>query len=148
VVLQHPGTPEEGTMELRKHQEMVDQAIARLAQKARDLGVRLVRNNDGRHYASSISRPGHWHYVTGVSCDCQGFATHQRCMHHSALMSALGWDGSTPEPENIEEPACHRCHDTGTVRHHHSRWIGPSKLGYRSEWDSLEPCPDCTPAAA
>jgi hypothetical protein len=132
----------------RTHRETREEAVARLAQKARDLGVRLVRDGDGRHYASSISRPGTWHYVTGWSCDCQGFATHQRCMHHSALLSALGWDGSTPEPETITTPACRTCQDAGTVLHHYSRWIGGSKLGYRSEWDAVEPCPDCGPEMA
>jgi hypothetical protein len=133
----------------KARQETHEAAIARLAQKARDNGVRLVRDADGRHYASSVSQPGRWHYVTGVSCDCMGFVSHGHCMHHSALMAALGWDGGTPTPAAITAPACHTCHDAGTVQLHHSRWIGGCKLGYRSEWDTVEPCPDCTqPAAA
>jgi hypothetical protein len=98
-------------MEQRKQQEAVDQAIGRLAQKARDLGVRLVRDDDGRYYASSVSRPGHWHYVTGVSCDCPGFASHGRCMQHPALMAALGWTGHTPEPDRVSVKAQVRCQE-------------------------------------
>ena len=51
----------------------------------------------------SVSCPGKLHYVTGLSCDCQGFASHGRCKHHSALLVALGWvaDGSTVEPDPI-----------------------------------------------
>lgn len=136
-------------MVAKAHRETYEDAVHRLAQQARDKGVRLVRDvRDGRHYASSISKPGTWHYVTGISCDCQGFVSHGRCMHHSALMSALGWDGSEPEPDDIHEPECYTCHDTGTVWRHHSRWIGGGKLGYRSEWDTIEPCPDCTPDTA
>ena len=81
-----------------------DEAIRRLARKARAEGVRFYRDaRDGRHYASSVSCPGTMHYVTGVSCDCMGFASHGRCKHHSALLVALGWvaDDTTPEPDPI-----------------------------------------------
>jgi hypothetical protein len=81
-----------------------DEAIRRLAAKARKEGVQLYRDSrDGRYYASSVSHPGKMHYVTGLSCDCPGFATHQRCKHHSALLVALGWvaDNSTVEPDPI-----------------------------------------------
>jgi hypothetical protein len=78
--------------------------VRRLAAKARKEGVQLYRDTrDGRYYASSVSHPGKLHYVTGVSCDCPGFATHQRCKHHSALLLALGWvaDDTTFEPDPI-----------------------------------------------
>ncbi len=32
------------------------------------------------------------------SCDCQGYAHHQRCKHHSAPLSALGWINGEPDP--------------------------------------------------
>ncbi len=74
--------------------------VMRLAAKARAEGVRLyVDRRDGRHFASSVSHPGTLHYVTGYSCDCRGFATHQRCKHLAALLSALGWLPGTPEPD-------------------------------------------------
>jgi hypothetical protein len=71
--------------------ETTDQARRRLAQKARESGVTLRHDPDGRWYASSISQPGTWHYVTGFTCDCLGFGRVQRCMHHSALLVHLGW---------------------------------------------------------
>ncbi len=84
-----------------------DEAIRRLARKARAEGVQLFRDaRDGRYYASSVSQPGKFHFLTGVSCDCQGFATHQRCKHHSALLVALGWvTDETIEPDPIHLPA-------------------------------------------
>ena len=79
--------------------ETHDAALVRLAHKARAAGIRLYRDrNDGRHYASSVSQPGTLHYVTGLSCDCVGFATHRRCQHFAALLAALGWLATDPEP--------------------------------------------------
>ena len=79
--------------------ETHDAALVRLAHKARAEGIRLYRDrNDGRHYASSASTPGRLHYVTGLSCDCVGFATHRRCQHFAALLAALGWLATDPEP--------------------------------------------------
>ncbi len=75
------------------------EALARLAAKARRDGIRLYRDRSGRYFASSTSTPGTLHYLTGYSCDCQGFAAHQRCKHHAALMSALGWLQGAPEPD-------------------------------------------------
>lgn len=118
------------------------ETVQRLAAKARREGVRLYRDSrDGRYYASSASQPGKMHYVTGVSCDCQGFQTHQRCMHHSALVTALGWTGGEAEPvDALPVSVCRRCAGTGIVHRQHSRWIGGAKLGYRSEWITPEPC--------
>jgi hypothetical protein len=88
---------EQETIRLEAERE---DAIRRLARKARKEGVQLFRDSrDGRYYASSVSHPGKMHYVTGVSCDCPGFATHQRCKHHSALLMALGWVADDPAPE-------------------------------------------------
>jgi hypothetical protein len=82
--------------------ETIDQARRRLAQKARESGVTLRRDADGRWYASSVSQPGTWHYVTGFTCDCLGFGRVQRCMHHSALLAHLGW---LPEDPRDPDPA-------------------------------------------
>ncbi len=81
-----------------------DEAIRRLGEKARAEGVQLFRDaRDDRYYASSVSQPGKMHYLTGVSCDCMGFASHGRCKHHSALVVTLGWvaDHITFEPDPI-----------------------------------------------
>jgi len=79
--------------------ETLEEARVRLAAKARQDGVTLTVEEDGRHYATSTSTPGKLHYVTGYSCDCPGFANRGRCRHHSALLSAMGWlDDADPEP--------------------------------------------------
>jgi len=82
-----------------RHTETVDGARARLARKARQEGVTITRDQDGRYFASSVSTPGKQYLVTGYSCDCPGFANRGRCRHHSALLSAMGWlDDADPEP--------------------------------------------------
>jgi len=74
-------------------------ALTRLLAKAKAEGVTLMRDQDGRHFASSVSAPGKFHYVTGYSCDCRGFVSHGRCKHLAALLSALGWLPGAPEPD-------------------------------------------------
>jgi len=79
--------------------ETLEEARVRLAAKARETGVQLRVDDQGRHWGSSTSQPGHWHALTGYSCDCPGFANRGRCRHHSALLEALGWlDDADPEP--------------------------------------------------
>lgn len=96
---------------MTRQQETRDQAIAR---QARENGVRIVHDaRDGRYYASSASTTGRWHYVTAVYCDCAGFATHARCMHHSALLMALGWAEETPEPCPVRHARCAPCRGMG-----------------------------------
>ena len=121
-------------------------ALTRLLAKAKAEGVRLIKDRDGRHFATSVSAPGTLHYVTGYSCDCQGFATHQRCKHHAALLSALGWLQGAPEPDPA--PSCSTCHDAGMVTVAHSRWIGGSRLGFRDEWDTVVSCSACQEVVA
>jgi hypothetical protein len=92
--------------------ETRDQMIDRLAAKARAEGIRLYCDSrDGRHYASSASNPGHLHYLTAVSCTCAGFASHGRCKHHAALLTAFGWAGTHAEPQPI---LCETCRGVGT----------------------------------
>lgn len=93
-------------------------ALTRLADKARTDGIRLFRDRAGRYYASSASEPGRLHYVTGYSCDCRGFMTHQRCRHHAALLAALGWLNVEPDPQ---KPAaaitpCNECSGHGEIQ--------------------------------
>lgn len=81
--------------ELRAH-------AARAAQARRE-GVRLLRDaRDGRHYATSATKPGVRYFVTLASCTCLGFVRHGHCKHHSALVIAhlLQEQGpQTPTPE-------------------------------------------------
>jgi hypothetical protein len=113
ATLQRPGKPRRAVMVTTiRTPGTREQAIARLAQKARESGVKLRRDpKDGRHYCSSASMPGHWHYVTAVSCDCTGFASHGRCMHHSALLVALGWvnEDTTPETDTVPDSRSGNC---------------------------------------
>ena len=96
--------------------ETREEAIARLAQKARESGVKVLRDRkDGRFYVTSASTVGLMHYVTAVSCDCKGFASHQRCMHHAALLTALGWVGGEPEPIPATPAACSHCDGQGST---------------------------------
>src|SRR5215208_154826 len=85
----------------------------RLADLAHQRGLRLFRDGP-RWYCSSASDAGGCHYVTGFSCDCQGFLAHQRCTHHALLLERLGW---LPEVEEASPaPAdCTDCSGCGVV---------------------------------
>ncbi len=109
-------------------------ALTRLAAKAKQNGIRLYRDRSGRYFASSASKPGTFHYLTGYSCDCPGFATHQRCKHHAALMAALGWIDGTPEPS--PPAACPDCDGAGTVP-------GTTRTGPRTWAYANVPCMRC-----
>ena len=105
-------------------QETREQMLRRLAEKARVEGVKLYRDErDGRHYASSVSNPGHMYYLTAVSCTCPGFASHGHCKHHSALLVALGWasDEPTPEPEPVTCTSCKGQGSTASTELFHGR---------------------------
>jgi hypothetical protein len=97
--------------------ESRDEALVRLAAQAMERGVQISRTPDGRHWATSISRPGELHYVTGVSCDCPGFMRHQRCTHLAALLASLGWlpEPTPPAPAVVRMPdaPCHNCDGNG-----------------------------------
>ncbi len=120
-------------------------ALTRLAGKARTDGIKLYRDRAGRYFASSASKPGTLRFLTGYSCDCRGFMTHQRCKHHSALMTALGWieDEHDPEPEpptpistcNAISP-CGECGGLGELQDLEVRQYGR----YHMQWAA---CPTC-----
>jgi hypothetical protein len=86
----------------------------RLADLAHERGLRLFRDGS-RWYCSSASEPGSCHYVTGLSCDCAGFISHQRCTHHALLLERLGWlpevESDLPyvEASAIDCPDCCGC---------------------------------------
>jgi hypothetical protein len=74
-------------------------AMRRLLAKARAEGIKLGQDPAGRFWASSTSQPGRWYAVTAISCNCKGFAGHQRCKHLAALHAHLGWlTDDQPEP--------------------------------------------------
>ncbi len=102
--------------------ETREDALVRLAAKAKADSIKLYQDpKDGRFYASSRSRPGTFHYLTGFSCTCAGFITHQRCSHLAALHSALGWlsledpDPTPPAETSPVNSTCTECQGTGTV---------------------------------
>ena len=131
------------------HTETVDGARVRLARKARQQGVSLRIDARGNWFASSVSTPGREYLVTSLSslsCTCTGFVNHQRCVHNSAALVALGWldlgdDDSDPEP--TPPAACPTCHGTGEMVVRHSRWIGGGRWGFRDEWSTPVACHEC-----
>lgn len=89
----------------------------RLADLAHERGLRLFRDGS-RWYCSSASASGGCHYVTGLSCDCQGFMAHQRCTYHALLLERLGWlpeiDPELPElPGSLTPADCPDCSGCG-----------------------------------
>ncbi len=118
------------------------EALRRLAQVARESGVRLLRDDAGEMWTTSVSEPG-WLYKVGPdSCGCRGFARVGRCRHVAALWSHLGFFDPEPDPP-VEAMACSECQGTGTITVAHSRWIGGSRLGFRDQWSTPAPCPTC-----
>src|SRR5215211_6674789 len=91
-------------MQERRHRPATAEDFHRLAGLAHERGLRLFRDGP-RWYCSSASTAGGCHYVTGLSCDCPGFISHQRCTHHALLLERLGW---LPELED-EAPVAVRC---------------------------------------
>ncbi len=76
--------------------ETVDQARHRLAQQARESGVKVRIGSDGRFFVSSASRFGHEHFVTAWSCDCDGFAQRGRCMHRPRCQTRMTIPATPP----------------------------------------------------
>ena len=115
-----------------KERETHDQAVIRLAGEAAARGVRVYRAGS-EWFCPSSSQPGTLHKVTGYSCDCRGFARHQRCSHHSALLARLGWlpvVGPDPDPPvtpvalAIPNSPCPDCQGEGVRRMHTGGGLG------------------------
>ncbi len=91
-------------------------ALHRLAQVARESGVKLMRDTDGEYWATSISEPGWLYRLEPDSCGCRGFAMYRRCRHVAALHAHLGWLDPEPTPpaQALPEPdTCDECSGTG-----------------------------------
>jgi hypothetical protein len=89
-------------------------ALARLAQVARESGVRLLRDLDGAWYATSASEPDVLHQVTVDRCSCRGFAYHGRCRHVARLLEHLGQLDPEPTPMAMTAPLpCRGCGGRG-----------------------------------
>jgi hypothetical protein len=131
------GKPREGIMNTTVI-ETRTAALQRLAQVARESGVKLMRDTDGEYWVTSISEPGWLYAVTPESCGCRGFATHRRCRHVAALWSHLGWLDPEPEPS-----VCSACAGSGVIEQPRSRWVGGGRLGYRDQWSTPVACPNC-----
>jgi len=72
--------------------ETFDERVIRLAQVARERGIKVYQEQStGRWFATSASRPGTAHYVTAVSCTCEGFIFSGACSHNAALLAKLSW---------------------------------------------------------
>jgi hypothetical protein len=110
----------------------------RLADLAHERGLQLFRDGQ-RWYCSSATDRGGCHYVTGFSCDCQGFIAHQRCTHHALLLERLGWlpelEDAAPvlaavaRTSDAAPQSCFWCCGSGRVPNdHHERY------------DRCEPC--------
>jgi hypothetical protein len=102
-------------------------ALHRLALLARERGLRILRDREGRFLVTSHSHPRLVYYVTAVSCECPGFIRHGRCTHQALLLFELGW---LPEVEGMPSPLvkCVSC-SAGKV----ARWVAGHMSG----------CQDC-----
>jgi hypothetical protein len=92
--------------------ETPDQRVVRLARVARERGIQVYQElSTGAWFATSASRPGHAHYLTAVSCTCEGFIFSGACTHNAALLDRLGW--LPPVADAPETVACTFCKGTG-----------------------------------
>ena len=112
--------------------------LHRLAGLARERNVQVFQDApSGRWYATSATRPGACYYVTGLSCECEGFVYHQRCSHHAALLERLNWLPPVADAANAlvaVAPPCARCHNRGFTYAE----AGPD------EWPFEIPCAECS----
>jgi hypothetical protein len=118
-------------------------ALRRLLEVAKESGVRLLRDDAGEMWTTSVSDPGWLHKLEPDSCSCRGFARAGRCRHQAALWSHLGWLDGDGAPEPTPAAGCPVCHGAGTITVAHSRWVGGSRLGFRDQWTTAGSCPVC-----
>ena len=103
----------------------------RLANLAEARGIDVLQDALGRWMATSASTAGLVYALSGFSCSCAGFVSHQRCTHHSLLLRRLGWllELEPALPFIAQTPAdCASCSGCGVIH-------------YRS--GSQERCLDC-----
>jgi hypothetical protein len=114
--------------------ETREEALRRLLQVARDSGVRLLRDDAGEMWATSVSDPDWLHKVEPDSCGCRGFARAGRCRHVAALQSHLGY--FDPEPEPPAMSTCGECGGLGEIQDMEVRQFGR----FAMQWAT---CPTC-----
>ena len=106
--------------------ETREDALRRLAQVARESGVKLLRDTHGEMWATSVSEPGWLYPVTPERCGCRGFAMYRRCRHVAALLAHLGY--FDPEPPAVISTACQNCN--GSLRERRM-WLLPRHRNHR-----------------
>ena len=95
--------------------ETHDEAVHRLSAQALKRDLRIYEHTpSGEFYCSSFSQPDVIHRVTLVSCECDGFARHQRCQHHARLLHHLGelprlGSDHDPDPPAVPVVVCGQC---------------------------------------
>ena len=95
--------------------ETHDERVVRLARQAQVKGVKVFQElSTGAWFATSASRPGQAHYVTAVSCSCEGFVFSGACSHNAALLDRLGWLPRVTE-ELPATVACSVCRGSGEL---------------------------------
>jgi hypothetical protein len=109
------------TVSTRQPRPTTPADLHRLAAVAHTRGLRLTQDGNGRWFCSSASGSAP-HLLTGYSCDCLGFQSHQHYSHYALLLAALGWlpalkdapaafpMGNTPAPD-----ACLWCAGSGRI---------------------------------
>jgi hypothetical protein len=115
------------------------EALRRLAQVARESGVRLLRDDAGEMWTTSVSEPGWLYKVEPDRCGCRGFAMYRRCRHVAALLSHLGYFDPEPESTPISAAAispCAECGGLGEVQDLEVRQFGR----FAMQW---APCSTC-----
>ncbi len=118
--------------------ETREDALRRLLQIARESGVRLLRDDSGEMWTTSVSDPDWLHKVEPDSCGCRGFARAGRCRHVAALLSHLGYFDPEPEPD---PPAaaispCGECGGLGEVLDLEVRQFGR----FAMQWATCSTC--------
>ncbi len=112
------------------------EALRRLAQVARESGVRLLRDDAGEMWTTSVSEPGWLYKVEPDSCGCRGFAMYRRCRHVAALLSHLGYFDPEPEPPAAAISPCGECGGMGEVQDLEVRQFGR----FAMQWVACTAC--------
>jgi hypothetical protein len=91
----------------------------RLAALAHERGLRVFETPANHWWCTSHSEPFRLHCVTAYTCDCVGFPSCGRCMHHALLLDHLGWLPELPDDDlstTVDTPAhCSNCSGGGVI---------------------------------